>query len=242
MFFVVSACGLMVVDQQPLEPMLQWTPIMLFMCYLNTFTILSCEQHLYFSLNISASLYDLFGCGVDHQPWERMLQWTPSWSSCAIWTSSPASLSEQSSCLCLNISASLSDLSGCGEDNQPAEQMLQWTPSWSSCAIWISSLVSLSEHLCQPIWSLSDVVKTTNSWNNASVTPTMIFRCYLNVFSSLSFEQHSYLCLNISVSPSDLFGCSEDIAFQIDSQEGMDNKLSRILVNQSQYIPKEVLV
>jgi hypothetical protein len=31
-------------------------------------------------------------------------------------------------------------------------------------------------------------------------------------------------------------------AFQIDSQEGMDNKLSRILVNQSQYIPKEVLV
>ncbi len=121
-----------------------------------------------------------------------------------------ASLSGQSSCLCLNISASLSDLSGCGEDNQPMEQMLQRTPSWSSCAIWISSLVSLSEHLCQPIWSLSDVVKTTNSWNNASVTPTMIFRCYLNVFSSLSFEQHSYLYLNISVSPSDLFGCSED--------------------------------
>jgi len=46
----------------------------------------------------------------------------------------------------------------------------------------------------------------------------------------------------ISVRPSDLFGCSEDIAFQIDSQEGMDNKLSRILVIQSQYIPKEVLV
>jgi hypothetical protein len=86
------------------------------------------------------------------------------------------------------------------------------------------------------------VVKTTNSWNNASVTPTMTFRCYLNVVSSLSFEQHSYLYFNISVSPSDLFGCSGDIAFQIDSQEGMDNKLSRFLVNQSQYIPKEVLV
>jgi hypothetical protein len=33
---------------------------MIFMCYLNTFTILSCEQHLYLSLSTSLPAYTIF--------------------------------------------------------------------------------------------------------------------------------------------------------------------------------------
>lgn len=52
-------------------------------------------------------------------------------------------------------------------------------------SIW-AVFLSVSEHLCQPIWSFWMWWRQPTRGTNASVNPIMIFMCYLNIFTGLS--------------------------------------------------------